>query len=166
MGRRSNRLREQQEAPSAEEQTPVEEVQEEEEIVWLPVSVAIYDEQSSVFKHWAIFVENEQDTSKSFILHVEGSAGRFRYEQKRTNARNSKRLFNIIQVGYVKQDRLRVLRDTVEGVDIKNDDMTWNCQDFVWTALGEIAGAGLIDAEDDLYINGRRNVWSQMEGLA
>ncbi|KAH6703327.1 hypothetical protein BKA61DRAFT_438440, partial [Leptodontidium sp. MPI-SDFR-AT-0119] len=126
--------------------------------IWVAIK-----EGEGVFKHWSLFVEDEKDEDKSFIVHVQGSAGRFRYEQKYRNVRESGSLIEMI---HVEEANLRGVRRIARGVEVKNDDMTWNCQDFVWNVLGAIAEAELTDAEDDVYINGRQTVWSRMEGLA
>ncbi len=133
--------------------------------VWHPVWVAIY-EGDGAFRHWVLFVEDEQDAGKSFIVHVQGSSGRFRYEQRRSNAHASRSVVEIIQVGHVHEDNLRRFREISREVEVKNQDPTWNCQDFVWSALEAIAADGLIDVEDELYTTGRQTVWARMEGLA
>ncbi len=128
--------------------------------------VAIYEGAgANALKHWAIFIENEQDASKSFICHVQGSSGRFRYEQKYNNAHSSNRLEEIIHVGHVSLNNLKALRDVAKATPINNNDPTWNCQDYAWTLLESLATEGLIDGDDEAYMNGRATVWSHMEGL-
>ncbi|KAH7323908.1 hypothetical protein BKA65DRAFT_511676 [Rhexocercosporidium sp. MPI-PUGE-AT-0058] len=134
-------------------------------VVLHPIWVAIY-EGDGVFKHWSLFVEDENNEQESFVVQVQGSAGRFRYEQKKKNPFASRSLIETIKVSHVQEANLRNLRKVAREVKVKNEDLTWNCQDFVWVALEAIASAGLIDAEDDLYISGRQTVWSRMEGLA
>jgi hypothetical protein len=131
---------------------------------WLPVWVAIYTGDSA-FKHWALFVEDEEDEKNSFIVHVQGSAGRFRYEARKTNAHNSSKLVKIIQVGHVDSTKKKELRDVAKAIPIKNNDGTWNCQDFVWSLIEKLGEDGLLDVEDETYINGRQEVWDNMEGL-
>jgi hypothetical protein len=69
-------------------------------------------------------------------------------------------------VGHVHQDNLSLLRHTARRVRIRNDDPTWNCQDFVWTVLEALVEADVIDGDDEIYTTGRQTVWSRMEGLA
>jgi hypothetical protein len=57
------------------------------------------------------------------------------------------------------------LRDVAKRIPIQNDDPTWNCQDFAWKLLEELAGTGLIDRDDEAYTNGRATLWSKIEGL-
>ncbi|KAL2060062.1 hypothetical protein VTL71DRAFT_9884 [Oculimacula yallundae] len=140
-------------------------VDEDESIpIWHPIWVAI-SQGEGVFKHWSLFVEDENDQNQSFIVQVQGSSGRFRYEQRKENKHESESLIELIHVGHVQQADLRNLRRTAREVEVKNGDATWNCQDFVWNVLGAIASAGLTDGEDSVYIEGRRKVWSRMEGL-
>lgn len=47
------------------------------------------------FRHWALFVENEEDETKSSIVHVEGAPGHFRYDARRSNAHASNKLEKI-----------------------------------------------------------------------
>lgn len=69
MGRfRSGRRTETVEAGPSNQETQAEEVPQD---MWQPVWVAIYEGAGAgAFKHWVIFVENEEDPSKSFICHV------------------------------------------------------------------------------------------------
>jgi hypothetical protein len=131
--------------------------------VWQPVWVAIHE--GFPFKHWGLFVENEKHPSKSFICNVQGDAGRFRYEQTYKNAHTSTTLVDIIHVGYVLSSNLKALRDVAENIPIQNNDPAWNCQDFAWALLEELAATGLVDPDDEAYKNGRKTVWSKMEGL-
>ena len=68
--------------------------------------------RSSAFKHWSLFVEDEQDAGQSFIVHVEGSSHNFRYVQKYSDAHQSQSLAELIQVGHVHKDNLSLLRHT------------------------------------------------------
>jgi hypothetical protein len=129
-----------------------------------PIWVAIYN-GGGVFKHWALFVEDEKGPTRSFIVHVMGSSRRFRYEQIYSNAYTSQALLELIKVGHVHQNNLSLLRHTARLVRIRNDDPTWNCQDFVWTVLEALAETEVIDGDDEIYITGREIVWSRMEGL-
>jgi hypothetical protein len=146
-----------------EEEAPVEEEAPAGE--WHPVWVAIH-EGGGIFKHWSVFVEDEEDRTRSFKVHVQGASGTFRYEQRRFNAHVSRNMLELIQVGHVHQDNLSLLRQTARRVRIRNDDSSWNCQDFVWTVLKALAEAGVIDGDDEIYTTGTETLWSRMEGLA
>jgi hypothetical protein len=93
-----------------------------------PVWVAIY-EGGGPFKHWALFVENPEDPDDSFIVHVQGSQGRFRYEQRGSNAYESGSLIELVPVGHVSKDNIRTLRHVCQEIEVNNQDPTWNCQD-------------------------------------
>jgi hypothetical protein len=132
---------------------------------WHPVWVAIYaGEHRAAYKHWAIFVEDEQNASKSFICHVMGFSRNFRYEQKRRNAYESNKMIEMIQVSHVHRDDLKSLRSVAMAVPIKNEDPTWNCQDFVLQLLEALVVEELID-DDDVYQEGRKKAFLKMEGL-
>lgn len=154
--------------PAPQDAPVVEKIPTAEDVpaaVWHPVWVMIL-RGGGFFKHWSLFVENEQDPSNGFVMHVVGSSGQFRYEQRTENTHLSESLLESIQVGHVYQRHLQRLKRSVKDVEVRNIDPTWNCQDFVWRAIGEIAAEGLIDAEDELYTTGRETVWSRMEGFA
>jgi len=176
MSRRSNRIQEQrnaalagqqQEAGPSGQRTAIQEGQQEDESVLLPVFVAIFNESGAVFKHWAVFIENEAEPSKSLVLHVEGSVGRFRYVEKCYDVRSSQNLYKTVPVGWVQSGLIRKLKRVVEdGVKINNNDMTWNCQDFAYNAIEVIAGVGVIDGKHDTYINARQVLLrEEMEGI-
>ena len=96
---------------------------------------------------------------------MQGSPGRFRYVARKTNAHTSSKLVRIIQVGHIDSTKKKELRSVAKAITIKNNDPTWNCQDFVWSLMGMLAEDDLLDARDEIYINGRREVWQNMEGL-
>jgi len=177
MSRRSNRIQEQrnaalagqqQEAGPSGQRTAIQEGQQEDEGVLLPVFVAIFKgEEPGLFKHWAIFIENVAEPLKGLVLHVEGSVGRFRYVEMCYNVRSSKNLYKTVPVGWVRSGQIgnlkRVMKDDVK---INNNDMTWNCQDFAYNAIEVIAGVGMIDGKKDTYINARQVLLrEEMEGI-
>src|SRR5947207_12388570 len=96
-GRRFRQATPEEELPG-EEEGPAEE--EGPTGVWHPVWVSIYD-GDGVFRHWSLFVEDEQDPGSSFIIHVMGQSGGFRYEQRLSNAHACGSLREVIEVGYV-----------------------------------------------------------------
>lgn len=138
--------------------------EEDPDATWHPVWVAMY-EGGGPFKHWSLFVEDSHDRHNSFIIHAEGSSGNFRYEQRRSDAHSSRSLHDMIRIGQVHKDNLRRFREVCRQVEVKNQDPTWNCQDFVWNAMGAIAAHRLIDQDDEIFTAGRESVWSRMEGL-
>ena len=89
------------------------------------------------------FVEDEEDPTRSFIVHVQGASGTFRYEQRRSDAQASSTMLEAIQGGHVHQDNLSLLRQTARRARIRNDDPTWNCPEFVWTVLEKLVEAGV-----------------------
>jgi hypothetical protein len=126
--------------------------------------VAIY-EGDGPFKHWALFVEDDKDEKKSLIVHVRGSPGHFRFEARKSDAHKSPKLVKIIQVGHLDSSKRSNFKDVSKAIPIKNSDPTWNCQDFVWSLMEMMAQEGLLDSQDEIYINGREQVWANMEGL-
>lgn len=44
---------------------------------------------------------------------------------------------------------LRKFRDFTKAKTIHNDDVYWNCQDWVWEILDELESAGLLEHRDE-----------------
>ncbi|KAK0104510.1 hypothetical protein ONS95_004798 [Cadophora gregata] len=109
-GRRSNRANRETTTQHTETETEGEPA-----VVWHPVWVAIYV-GGGAFKHWSLFVEDEEDQDESFIVHVQGEPGTFRYQQIKKNARESRSLIEMIQVGHVKKNELRDFRRVCRDV--------------------------------------------------
>jgi hypothetical protein len=163
--RRRGRNRERTPEESVEAGPSNQEAAAEEEQIWQPVWVAMFNgEFDGAFLHWAIFVGDEQDPSQGFICHVQGSAGRFRYEQRRTNAHNSETLVEMIQIGHVSSNNLRELRHVARATPIQNNDQAWNCQDFALDVVASLVEQELIE-EDEIYRAGMATVESRREGL-
>jgi len=60
---------------------------------------------------------------------------------------------------------VKELRSTAKEIEIKNSDLTWNCQDFVYQLIIDLAEKGILDAEDEIYTEGKEKVFAEMEGL-
>ncbi|KAJ8068470.1 hypothetical protein OCU04_004024 [Sclerotinia nivalis] len=165
MSHRSEGLRDQSQAPPPVEETlievPVEEVQEKTPAASQKVSVVIFSVDLG-FKHWALFFEDEQDSSKSSILHVKQSTKEFYYDQFSGDARNSKSLHQIIDIGLIEGGQVQPAMHTVRGVEIKNKVKAWNCQDFVLDALKALEEQGFLDVGNDKFVE----LQSLMEGYS
>ncbi|KAF7865704.1 hypothetical protein EAF04_005870 [Stromatinia cepivora] len=128
-------------------EAPVEEVQEETPATSHQVSVVILS-AGAAFKYWGLFFkdeENERGGSKSFILHIKGSSGRFYPDEEFFNASGSKNLFRIIRIGSIEGEQVHSAMHTIKNVEIKNHVKGWNCQDFVLDALKALEEQGFLD---------------------
>ncbi|KAB8336855.1 hypothetical protein FH972_021163 [Carpinus fangiana] len=106
--------------------------------------VVIYD-QGVGFKHWALFVD---DREKFIVLHAIGSEGRFRFEERKSNARESKRDPELVELATIDKDQIPRLRRAARRQPL-NRGPGWNCQDFVLELVQEAIDNGMIEVDDE-----------------
>ncbi|OBT39832.1 hypothetical protein VE00_09104 [Pseudogymnoascus sp. WSF 3629] len=101
------------------------------------------------FKHWALFVTDQDRDSEGFECEIEGSRKRFTYAESRASPNASAATLDMHPVGYVDTEILQNLRDFARASRIHNEDEYWCCQDFVWTLVEELEAEGLLEHCDD-----------------
>lgn len=143
-----------EEDDNAGEGTAGKEEEEEEEAApivdeWRGVHVVRYKGGGPVFKHWALYVVDEQGDKSGFLCHLEGERTKYRYVCKKTKRPDtSKKFIDMHQVGYVDTDYLQKLKDFAKAKKIMNKDKHWGCQDWTWEIIAELEEAGLLEHGD------------------
>jgi len=147
---------------------PVEKQQEEEagsDEEWdlLPVFIAMF-EDGTFYKHWALYVEREKPyQDNSFICHIQGSGGHFRYTQSRKYARESRRIHTLYQIGWISEEHTQRFREICGSVPVRNDKgQNWNCQDWVLDAFNMLVDEEIIELVDGVN---DRQIIRQMDGI-
>jgi len=123
--------------------------------------VAIYDQEGSVFNHWALWVEDTLVKRNSFIIQAMGGTGRFRLEMRPHNARTSRSILELHEVSQIWLSAIPDIRQYAEEVEIKNEDPAWNCQDFVMTLLTRLMEAETIVFSEEEW----DEMWHRQDGI-
>ncbi|KAF8857778.1 hypothetical protein BDZ45DRAFT_803102 [Acephala macrosclerotiorum] len=118
---------------------------------WRAVYVVRYEGGGPVFKHWALYVIDEQENSPGFLCNLEGQRTKYRYVCKKTrkHPKDSTSFVDMHQVGWVETDDLKKLRDFAKAKKIMNEDQYWGCQDWTWEIIAELEEAGLLQHGDE-----------------
>lgn len=99
------------------------------------------------FKHWALFVDDEENP---MILHIQGSAGSWRYERRNHHdPRTSNRFYQMIKVGTICKSQIQELVASAVTLEIKQRS-NWNCQNWILDLIADIDGT-LINISDSAW---------------
>lgn len=107
---------------------------------WIDLYIAIYPE-GAAYKHWALFVN---DSAKRLILHAQGSAANFRFEELQKDPRKSTRHPELVKVTRIHQDNIWYLRRYARDLPL-NCGHGWNCQDYVIELIQKAMAEDIIE---------------------
>jgi hypothetical protein len=124
--------------------------------------VAVFD-AGSMFKHWAVFLDGEGNDK--FMFHALGGEGRFRFEERKSNARQSKSISEVIELCKVKGPHIGTVKRIARQMPIHNEIPVWNCQDYVLEVLEELENAGVVSDEDTDYTEQKEKLAAKQEGF-
>ncbi|CAG8970782.1 hypothetical protein HYALB_00001569 [Hymenoscyphus albidus] len=103
-----------------------------------------------VFKHWALYIDDQVGPYTGFICNIEGKRENYRYVCKRVEIPKSKGNYvDEYQVGYVDTNSLEKLKEFAEAKRIRNEDRFWGCEQWVWEILGELEVEGLLEHREE-----------------
>ncbi|KAE8313801.1 hypothetical protein BDV41DRAFT_576507 [Aspergillus transmontanensis] len=105
----------------------------------------------SVFKHWAIFIDEPHEPEK-IMLQARGSDGRFRYEPEYGDARCLSGLDELVFLFDVKSTETSTLKAVASDIPVRSDIHGWNCQDWVLDFLDKLEEEDIINGADILGI--------------
>lgn len=117
-----------------------------------------------MFKHWSLFIEGEQDADK-FLLHAVGSKGRFRFEERNANARQSHSISDVFQLCDVDTSLVGRVKEIARAVPIRNNVEVWNCQDYVLDLLELLEEANVVPRENARYQTRKKELKLKQDGL-
>lgn len=127
------------------------------------IYIAIY-KGDFVYKHWSLYIECPNPSIKT-IFHVIGSQGHFKQESKDHDARAStKRIEPLFHFRDVPATKLDKIKEVYESVVVKNDDPSWNCQDYVLDLLRAL-GTGGVFPKDGLYFERYNELAAKQDGI-
>jgi hypothetical protein len=140
------------------------------------VNVVFYEpEAEGGYKHWAVCLEvdNEDGSDKEYlIIQAHGSQGRFRLNMTLKNPEHSSKFIQKAPVFNLWKDAAQQIIDTARRLRIRNEEETYNCQDFVMDLLKAIAQE-LLNGNDedyeeaiDYYVKQRDKLFGKMDGVA
>jgi hypothetical protein len=127
------------------------------------------------YKHWAVCLEvdNEDGSDKEYlIIQANGSQGRFRLDMTLKNPEHSSKFIQKAPVFNLCEDAAQQIIETARGLRIRNEDETYNCQDFVMDLLKAIAQEFLDGNDEDnkesiaYYVKQRKKLLRRMDGFA
>ncbi len=104
--------------------------------------VAIYD-QGVFFKHWSLFIQDESDL---IILQATGSDRHFKFEEKSSDARDSKTIKHLVELADIQKHGIARLKHLASTLPL-NTSHGWNCQSFVIELVEKAGRQGLITVD-------------------
>jgi hypothetical protein len=140
------------------------------------VYVAFYQpEVAGGYTHWAVCLEidNEDGSDKEYlIIQANGSQGRFRLNMAFKKPEDSSKFIQKAPVFNLWKDAARRIVEIARGLRIRNEEGTYNCQDFVMDLLKAIVQEFLDENDEDdeesidYYVMQRDKLLQRMDGLA
>ena len=110
------------------------------------------------YKHWALFIN---DSDNPTILHIQGSAGNWRYEEKNHHdPEGSDKFYRMIKVGTIRKSQIDELIAAAESLPLQQMKSNWNCQNWVLDLISKI-DRDLIDISDAAW----DSLCQKMDGL-
>ena len=116
------------------------------------IYIAVYRPRSGNYYHWAIYVKGTPPR----ILEVTGSHPNFTRNNIEARPESTDRHVESIKVGDVNEGDMREFYSIMGRVEVDNDTVDWNCQDYVLEALEALAEECVLDEDDEDYKKGIR----------
>lgn len=108
----------------------------------IKVFVAIFN-HGSMYRHWAFYIDDDTNPT---ILQVKGSPGHRRYEElNHQNPAPDESLYEMQQVGTISKSQIKAVKAFAEGLEVKNTQLSWNCQDWVLEMIEELCEGDILD---------------------
>jgi hypothetical protein len=112
--------------------------------------IAIYKPRYGNYKHWALFLES----TESLVFEVVGEHGTFQKNTIIGSPSSSTRHEKNILVADINEQDVPELKKVVSKVNVDNETMEWNCQDYVLEVLEALKEECIIDEDDAHYQKG------------
>lgn len=126
--------------------------------------VAIYKD-GGIYKHWSLFVEGPTDEEK-IILHIMGSSTRYWFEMRKSNARASSTIAELVTLCDVPVSKIGAIKEAARTAPIHNESPGYNCQDFVLDLLRDLEAKKIVDSKDMEYMKKKEILIEKQEGFA
>lgn len=126
------------------------------------LSVAIYD-VGNPYRHWALYVETKEKSGKH-ILHVTGSAGNFKFENKQTDARYTRSFQKALPLCSLPVSKIADIDKVAKEHPIRGD-RGFDCQTYVLELLQSLEKQGILDENDEEYQGRKDTVMQNLDGL-
>ncbi|KAJ5804953.1 hypothetical protein N7474_010840 [Penicillium riverlandense] len=127
--------------------------------------VAIYCNDSGIYKHWALFVDGPTDEEK-LVFNILGSSTQYRFEMEESNAFLDPTLIEVFPLCDVDSSKIDAIKDAAQNAVIHNESPGYNCQDYVLELLDDLEAKGIISRNDVEYAKNKQGVKDKQEGLA
>jgi hypothetical protein len=116
--------------------------------------IAMYKPEEGNYEHWALFLN---DGNQNVVFEVVGEHPNFTKRVIEANPKNSRRHERSILVGTINQQDVPELREKMDEVEVDNETVHWNCQDYVIEAIDHLHEECIIDDDDEDYERGRKD---------
>lgn len=116
------------------------------------VYIAIYKPRSGNYYHWALYVKSKPPR----IFEVTGSHPDFERNIVESKPESTNRHVESIEVGDVNEGDMKEFRTIMNKVEVDNDTVDWNCQDFVLESLDALTEECVLDEDEEDYKKGVR----------
>lgn len=126
--------------------------------------MAIFNPRGPFFKHWAVFIDTDNDEDK-IIFHAMGGQNNFRFESRNSDARESKSLSEMVELCRLNAEQVERTKEIAESVTIRNDVDVWNCQDYVIDLPRLLENEGIAPRDKRIYSKKKRELLRKIDGL-
>ena len=114
----------------------------------------MYQPQKGNYEHWALYLSNGNE---DIVFEVGGQHPKFTKNVMETKPENSRRHRRSILVGTINEQDLPELRKKMDEVEVDNETVHWNRQDYVIEAIDHLREECIIDEDDEDYERGRKD---------
>ncbi|KAM0714519.1 hypothetical protein Q7P37_009815 [Cladosporium fusiforme] len=124
------------------------------------VYIAVYRPRDGNYYHWALYVKS----TPSKIFEVTGSHPNFERNIVQAKPESTNRHVENIEVGDVSEGDMSEFYSIMRRVEVDNETVDWNCQDYVVEALEALVEECVIDEDDEDYKKGIRKAKKKYYG--
>ncbi|TKA66905.1 hypothetical protein B0A55_11661, partial [Friedmanniomyces simplex] len=124
------------------------------------IYIAVYTPRQGNHYHWAIYVKCKPPR----IIEITGSHPEFKFNTVETKPENTTPHKESIEIGDINDSDMPEFYSIMRRVEIDNDTVDWNCQDYVLEALDELTEECVLDEDDETYKKGRRRAKNKYYG--
>lgn len=114
--------------------------------------IAIYRPRTGNYYHWALYLKSMPPK----IFEVTGSHPEFAQNVVKSKPESTNRHVESIGVGDINDGDVPEFYSIMSKVEVDNDTLDLNCQDYVLEALEELAEECVLDEDDREYKTGMR----------
>ena len=110
------------------------------------------------YQHWALYLDKGDEHE---IFEVDGSHPNFQRNTYTTDPRKAFNFIGSIYVGPISDADIPAMRNSVALVDVNNETIEWDCQDYVLEILDKLEEEMILEGDDEDYANAREDLFER-----